>query len=777
MTKKLISVGSAVASAIAGVALSGAAAQPADQATAQAPALEEIVVTARRREEKLQSVPISVTAFTGAALDQQHVENATDLQRLVPSLTLYSIQRDQQFFQIRGQYTANGGPGVVTYFNEVPLLAPIGAGGFPAGPGGGPGQYYDLDSSQILKGPQGTLFGQNTTGGAILLYPKKPGNDFSGYGQVTFGNYNDQELEAAANIPIIPDELLVRVSGRRATRDGFTTDLQTGKDLDNRDYWAGRLSVLWRPTDDFENYLVANSIYDHTNGTSFILDAVKPAAKGGIVAAVWDAILGKNYVENLLLRQQAAGPRVVIGEFGEGLGRFFEGVGPLQKIWNWSITDVATWNVADDVTLKNIFGYQSYKQRAVQGPAPVPTIDFIQPNGWNTNEEEISDEFQAQGKGRDGKLNWQVGAFASFIHPAGAESFIIQTLTNPAVTSQHPVSLSRALYTQESYDLGDIYAPLDGLKFTAGYRYTWDYRSQTATQVLPLAHRCQLAIAIYPACSQGGNVRFQSPNWTIGLDYQITPETLLYIVGRRGYIAGGINTTPAVPGTASFKPQYLDDVEIGVKSDWEIWGMKARTDLDGYIGYFKSIQTSASIVIPGTVTTVNITENNGKATISGVEFEGALVPLPGLELSATYAYIDAHFNQYVSIGFCCTLDPTFPDTPQNKISLTGTYHLPFIPEQLGDVSASATWSYQSHVAIAVSGDHTLGILEPGYGLLNLRLDWTNVAKTNLDASFFMTNALDQLYRVGDFALYSQLGFYSDVYGEPRMWGFQIRYHW
>jgi len=410
-----------MASAFALLMWQPAVAQPADQ-TAAGPAeggLEEVVVTARRREEKLQSVPISVTAFNGAALDKQHIQDTTDLQRLVPSLTTYSIQRDRPFFQIRGQFNATGGPGVVTYFNEVPLLATLSAGGFPAG-AGGPGQYYDLDSAQVLKGPQGTLFGQNTTGGAILLYSKKPGNEDAGYASVTFGNYNDREFEGAADIPILPDTLLVRVAGRRVEQDGYTTDLASGKDLDNRDYWAARLSVIWRPTDDFENYVVVNSLYNHTNGTSFILGGVKPASAGGILASVWDRLLGKpGYVEGLLAEQQAIGPRQVIGQFGEGLGAFQEGLGPLEKYWNWSITDVATWNVRDDITAKNIFGYQQYKQLERQSPAPVPSIEFSLPAGWNTNQEEFSDELQVQGKGRDGKLTWQAGAFGSFVHPIG----------------------------------------------------------------------------------------------------------------------------------------------------------------------------------------------------------------------------------------------------------------------------------------------------------------------------------------------------------------------
>ncbi len=245
--------------------------------------MTEIVVTARRREEKLQQVPIAVTALSAKALDRQHIENTTDLAYIVPSLTAYSdTGRDEQYFTMRGITNQPGGPGVVAYFNEVPdLNAPQLGGSGATGGAAGPGRFFDLDNVQVLKGPQGTLFGKNTIGGAILIYPKKPADDYSGYAQATFGNYADIELEGAVNVPVVPGKLLLRLSGQRAQRDGFTTDIRNGKDLDNRDYWVGRLSVVMRPVDGLENYLVVDDIYSHTNGSSFILRGYDPCFPSG----------------------------------------------------------------------------------------------------------------------------------------------------------------------------------------------------------------------------------------------------------------------------------------------------------------------------------------------------------------------------------------------------------------------------------------------------------------------------------------------------------------
>src|SRR3569623_731063 len=198
------------------------AAQPA---AASAGALEEFSVSACRREDKLQSVPVAVTAFTQSQLSDQRIQSLGGLQYDVPSLAFRSVGRESNDI-----VTLRGLSGVITYLNEVPLggVATAGTGG-GSGPGGGagPGMLYDLENVEILKGPQGTLFGRNTTGGAILLQAKKPTNDFEGYAQIQLGNYNDREFEGAINIPVIQDKLLVRLSANVAQRDGFTRVLNT----------------------------------------------------------------------------------------------------------------------------------------------------------------------------------------------------------------------------------------------------------------------------------------------------------------------------------------------------------------------------------------------------------------------------------------------------------------------------------------------------------------------------------------------------------------------
>jgi iron complex outermembrane receptor protein len=249
--------GLSAAAALAGTLAAGTptfAQQPDETDSAPAAPLEEIIVTARRRNEDIQKVPIAITVLSARNLRDLQVERVTDLQHFVPSLvSTNSTNRDGEQLSIRGL------PGVVAYFAEAPVVSSLSAassGPTSTGSGSGTGLYYDLQDIQVLKGPQSTLFGGTTSGGAILFEPKKPTGDYEGYVQVTLGNYWDHELEGALNLPVVPEKLLVRVAGQTQQRDGFTEDVVHHKDLDNRDFFAGRIGVTLQPWDDFENYLV-----------------------------------------------------------------------------------------------------------------------------------------------------------------------------------------------------------------------------------------------------------------------------------------------------------------------------------------------------------------------------------------------------------------------------------------------------------------------------------------------------------------------------------------
>ncbi len=745
-------------------------------------------MTARRREEKLQTVPVAVTALTAKDIQNKAIESSSDLQHYVPSLMSSQQSRDEQVFYLRGQGPnggSGGSPGVIAYFSEVPFT------------GSGPGIYFDLDNLQVLRGPQGTLFGQNTTGGAVLFEPMHPTNNFEGYVQMTLGNYSREGVEAAVNIPIIEDKLLVRVAGSKETRDGYTYDIGTHQDLDNRDYWSGRIGVTWRPTDDFENYLVYDSLYNHTNGTGLVLQNVNTGfdPQLGELQGSFARTFGIPAVEAVLAQQQALGPRTVDTN-----------VDGLDKTYSWGITDIARWDVTDNLTIKNILGYREIKNvlRSDFDGTPLDQGGYSTPSGWEINNAQYTDELQFQGKALDDRLSVIGGAFYEFLHPAGYTVAVVPTTTALGPGFNVPVEVlgnaygqnalgpegettrTEAVFLQGTYDFSGISPDLNGLKFTAGARYTWDYRSNSnfSTILIDLSRigAGTLTLPCGPASGLAcvyANHTFQAPTWTADLDYQITPELMAYAKGSRGFKAGGFNGAGGTLFPVKYESEYVTDVEVGFKGDFDIMGVKARTDIDGFHDDYRNAQRAVGVQFdlvpgnPGTNTSTTVIAD-GNAVVQGIEFEGTLIPFSGLEMTASWSYVDAYYTKFIIPTVGDRTNLPYPFVPKNKFGFTADYTLPFVPEDLGEVHAIAEYVHTGRIQYSTDEVEPDGN-EPGYGLLNVRLAWNNVAGHPIDASFFMTNVTNTLYAIGKFGIYSTEGFVSQLYGEPQMWGFSVKY--
>src|SRR5579864_7972863 len=228
--------------------------------------LNEIIVTARRVEERLQDVPISITVFNQDQLNRNNVTNAVDLASITPSLSVNNnFGNENASFAIRGfVQDAGTAPSVGTYFADV--VAPRGpTQGTQAGDSAGPGSFFDLQNIQVLKGPQGTLFGRNTTGGAVLLVPQKPTSKYEGYVEGSAGNFGLKRIQAVVNLPLA-ETLRVRLGVDREKRDGYTHNISGigPTDFNNIDYTAARASVVWDVTPELQNY----SIFSYTNSTT-----------------------------------------------------------------------------------------------------------------------------------------------------------------------------------------------------------------------------------------------------------------------------------------------------------------------------------------------------------------------------------------------------------------------------------------------------------------------------------------------------------------------------
>ncbi|MET0732882.1 MAG: TonB-dependent receptor plug domain-containing protein, partial [Casimicrobiaceae bacterium] len=366
----------------------------AQEKDAKGAALEEIVVTARRREERLQSVPVAVTAIDENALRDRNVEDGLSLQYMSPSLSITSGPGGSVTLRGQGQVFGGAGPGVVSYLDEVAVSA-MGASV--------PAAFFDLQNIQVLKGPQGTLFGRNTTGGAILFTSRRPADDFEGYAEIKLGDYDTREFEGALNVPLVAKRLLMRIAGQYREREGYTENIVTGKDMNNVDEQAARLGLTWRITDNVENYIVAHYFKSDYNGNGLTITDIRSNADqlantGSPITPV-HAFYGPDY-DIFLQQQRARGDRKVATNLRDTLQQE-----------NLLITDIFTWRLNDHLTLKNIAHYAD-----MTTPMTRQDFDASQHRGVEVESPDVTmrpkiDELQLQGQLFGNTMDYVVGLY------------------------------------------------------------------------------------------------------------------------------------------------------------------------------------------------------------------------------------------------------------------------------------------------------------------------------------------------------------------------------
>lgn len=730
------------------------------------PGLREVVVTATRRAENILSVPVAVSALSGAELSTRHVETAVDLANYVPSLSVSSgVDRDDYIFAIRGMgptggsgpgaVLGGGGTGVVTYFAEVPMS------------GAGPGLFYDLQSVQVAKGPQGTLFGKNTTGGVVLFVPNVPKNDFGGYVDVGAGDYGLKTATGVLNIPAMSDRLLVRLAGQAVKREGFTIDrgpIFPGKAYDDRNYWTARLSVIARLTDDLENYTILSALHSDEHGDGYILSAVDPS---GAFASL---------LLPFVAQEEASGVRSTSLSDNE-----------VDKRYNYGIINRTTWSPSERLQVKNIFSYQVQKWRNgndIDG-SPYLLDDLVAPRdgAWHTQVGTYTEEPQLQGTALDGNLKYTAGAYYEDGHNIAVQPYEVDVALGNFVImqpNQTNSERSRGVYGQTTYQLGGLAARLSKLSLTTGYRYTWDEYGYGITAYSPSSdNACLTSAGVYPqsGCLFTASGSSSGGSWTLGLEYHPIRRTLIYLRSGRGYVPGGFNPSLAFsPGGIDlpqfrFAPESVVDVELGAKSEFELAGMPIEMDADVFNSDFRNIQRLVSETLPGGVES-NFTANASAARIDGFELQATAAPTSQLTVTVAYSYNHGKYTQIDPVAAPSLVGIPFAYLPQTKATGTLGYTLP-LGEAIGNVTLNASYSYQSRYFDAPAVQPLDYIAS--YGLLGGRVEWQDVLRAPLDLSAFVTNATNKAYRVGQYSNYFTDGRITSFYGEPRMFGLDLRY--
>jgi iron complex outermembrane receptor protein len=760
MNKHLILAAASSAALLLGAPLAGqgVAFAQAAQATPPNDSLSEVVVVARRAAENLQSVPLTVTAVSAQQLQATTVTTATDLQGLVPSLSIATaIYGPGQEYSLRGIRD-----GVFQYFNEVPansILVDT--------------QLWDLSSVQAVAGPQGTLFGRNATGGAVLFVPQRPTADFGGFAQFRYGSYNLRDFTGVLNVPV-NDMLKLRFGIETTDRDGTAKNI-SGNDLGRLDHQNYRLSGVFTPTSWLTDYAVIAMTNRHDTpaaqiskieGTEASLDGSLPGATYGFYESLAPGLYHNDpeiYYHSLLAQEQ------------RGIRTVDE---PIQSVQNnnlYQISNILTAQ-AGGLTFKSITGYQEQRdhQRFSDLSIPLPIIV-----GQNDDEGgQLTQEFQVLGKSFNNRLDWVAGVYYSDSWSNSLASYLLfQPVGTPfnSMTTQQTGgpkndALSMAVYGQGTLSL------TDALKLTVGLRYTSD-QLDTVSIAYAVGQVCNFAPSPNlntATCRETINPRSNAITYNVSLDYKVAQGLLVYAATRRGYNAGGINPgfPEGVPNTV--QPEYITDYEGGLKADGRIASMPFRVNASAYLSKYSNIQRTIGEVYPinGVDTVITAELNAASATIYGAEVEGTLRPIPDLTLQASYGYLHTKYDSFKSFLGDATGNQ-FAQAPQHTVHASATYQYPLPKGSM--LVANASYSYISSVTFSDINLNAPGSTAPGYGLLDLRLDWKNVGGRGFDVGVYAKNVTNQVYDMLASDNTAQFGFISVQYGDPRTYGIELRY--
>lgn len=727
--------------------------------------IEEIVVTAQFTSQSVRDVPISITAISGETLEARGQTNLTDIGQSTPGL---AIRPSGQYgsataVTVRGVGNFNAlygyEPGVGIYIDDVyyPTLY------------GSQLDLLDLDRIEVLRGPQGTLAGKNSIGGAVKLYSRAPTGSGEGYVEATIGERNQRGLRAAADFSLVPDRLFFRISGVYKSIDGYVDridykcrypsanvpTLAPKYNLDDckigteggYDYGGVRGAMRYLSEDERFDATVQFDVYkDNSDAQPDRLVVVNPAHAN---AALLTPFLNSGKYESFSTFQSQS-------------GRGFEGV---NKLKGYGMSGRFSYDLSDDLNVTSITAYRSYDagyQVDLDGsPFGVTTQDLDLHFHWFTQEVRLG------GSVFNDVLEYTLGGY--YYKATGNQAGFLQiggvAVLPPAVPTYVLNSLQGDIIKSESKAafLNTIIHPFEGFDIAAGIRYTDDSKDY-------FYHRrhSETLVPISPPDGLDGSFSGDRIDYRVALSYHITPSIMSYASISTGFKGGGVN--PAIyraEQIVPFGPEKLTAYELGAKAS--LFDRHITLDVSGYYNKYQDIQL---IITSGTgifAPPASVPVNGGKATIKGVEV-GANVSFGGFSADATFSTLDF---EYTDIQPGTGIQPDFitPYTPKTKWSAGAEYTF--------DLSNSLTLTPRFDVSHQ-SGIYSLAINAPtnyssGFTIANAHLKLESAGGWSFDLG--VSNLFDKYYYTSRYAnLYGLMGTISGQVAPPRQISGTLRYN-
>ena len=758
-----------------------------------------IVVTARRTSERLEKVPVAVTAFSPTELTELRIVNENDLQSTIPGLTVRSTNSSEQLaFAIRGQAVdafSYGAPAVLAYYNETQVS------------GVAASSFYDLQSIQVIKGPQGTLFGRNATGGAALYQTQAPTDRFEGYLRAGYGNFDNKEAEGAINLPL-GEKAALRVAGRFQQRDGFQHNLYNGDTLGSLNSKSIRATLKLDPTDSIENSTTVQRGTGKGFGTSLKMQNIyhvgDTAPDGTPLNVTADAVynspidisdgLGGTmpnpfYTPEAYAKLKSLGATLGIRDFADRINpglahnEVISDVSPRYHSKATTITNTTKLDIFGDAKIKNIIGYNkvSSVNLADDDGAPYQILNIGsfgggQNQGLAFMNRDFSDELQISGMALGNRLTYIAGLYYSNQ---------IQDTSMPLSLFTDTISATPATACPPGYSLGGdgfcgyhfrvkdiskaVFAQI-GYKFTE--TLTLSLGGRWTHEVITIRHFADDGYAIQGV--PNGRIAASKPSWTVGLDWQATDHLLLYVAQRGSWRTGGFNGTsanfsdPLNPVTNEFKPETTWDVEVGAKFAGHLGAMPARLNIAVYQQTVRNLIRSVYIGIS------TVTGNAKEARIRGIEVDASLNLTDWLQVGGNLAYTNAKYTKPAAQVGQASLDfGPYADTAKvaGSAFVRASGDLPGDAGQLvfrGDVYGQTDVYYSSLTGNIVPGAHL-----PGYFLTNARVEFNNIMGSEVSLAGYVKNLANEKYFTGGIAVGALIGVNSYLPSIGRTYGMEL----
>jgi len=713
--------------------------------------LEVITVTARRQSENLQSTPVSITAFSGERLEAQGITSVNRIQDFTPNLTFANIPSNSGIASNAAVYIRGIGqndfaptvePGVGIYIDGVYL-------GRTAG---GVFDLIDVNSVEVLRGPQGTLFGRNTIGGAINLTTIQPDDTFRLKGDVKYGTDDRINVRGMVSGPIA-EGIYAKLSAGLFSQSGYVDAPALGKKFGNQDTKMVRGALRFAPVGSrFEATIAGDYTRDKSNGAPVTVSGVDPTATGSFVTL--QNFIGSGFgnpadclTAGAVGNTQCYNQRLYSKDTNYATAQTYSDL----ELWSASLT--ASYDLTDEMQIKSITAIRringTFAQDRDGSNLPVNHVfdDFTQ--------KQFSQEFQFTGKALDERLNWVSGLY--FFKEKGQDLNRIDFLVVSAQSGGFYDYKNWAAFAQLGYKI------TDKLTLTGGLRYTQDRKDYLPDQYVISTLLPFLDIPAGTRIVPFQTVKADVNKWTpmVNLSYQATDDAMLYATYSQGFKSGGYTQRifPPEPNLPSFKPETVDSYEAGFK----LMTLGNRLRLNGSVFYtdYKDMQL---LVADATRVGPFIT-NAGKARIQGFELETNFAPGNGWRLNAAVGMTDAKFKQLNAGVQGLTLDSKFVFVSKWTVSASGEKEIGLGDK--GSVTPHVDWSYRSGFFTNANGINNPELYQPGYSVFNGNVRWQDDSRT-FSLTFGVDNIGDKKFRTfGDYQ--PSFGFFMQAYDRGRQY--------